>query len=174
MGKVRVFMASSVDGFIAGPNDDLDWLGGGEGVEDTFAPFFAQVGVMLMGRRTYDVVSGFEGAWPYGDTPVLVATSRLLDDARASVRGVSGAIESLVDQARAVAGTRDVYVDGGALVRSALDAGLVDDLTLTVMPTILGRGVSLFAGCERRHGLELQGCRPIGGGLVQLTYLSKR
>ena len=77
MSKVRVFIASSLDGFIAGPDGELDWLSGREGVEDTFTPFFQEIGAMLMGRRTYDVVNGFDGAWPYGQTPVLVATTQL-------------------------------------------------------------------------------------------------
>ena len=59
--KVRVFIACSLDGFIAGPNDELDWLEGPDGAEDTFTPFFKGIGAMLMGRRTYDVVSSSEG-----------------------------------------------------------------------------------------------------------------
>ena len=86
MSRVRVFIAASLDGFIAGPNDELDWLHHPEGGEDTFTPFFRQIGAMLMGRRTYDVIRDFEGEWPYGDTPILVATTRPLDTGRESVR----------------------------------------------------------------------------------------
>lgn len=167
-------MAMSLDGFIAGPNDELDWLIHREGVEDTFTPFFAQVGALLMGRRSYDVVSAFEGPWQYRNTPVLVATTRALTPQRASVRAVSGGIESLVQQAQEVAGERDVYVDGGAIIRAALDARLVDELTVTIVPIVLGAGISLFAGVTRRHELELLGSRPIGGGLVQLRYAPQR
>ena len=75
MSRVLVFIASSLDGFIAGPNDEIDWLPSDAGqVEDTFSPFFGQVGAMLMGRRTFDMVETFQ-EWPYGTTPVLVATS---------------------------------------------------------------------------------------------------
>lgn len=174
MSRVRVFIASSLDGFIAGPNDELDWLSNREGVEDTFTPFFQQVGAMLMGRRTYDVVSGFEGEWPYGDTPVLVATTRPLTASPDSVRKVTGAIGELVDLAKRAAGERDIYLDGGALIRSALDANLVDELTVTVIPIVLGAGVPLFAGSARRHALELLAFRPIGGGLVELRYAPRR
>lgn len=163
-------MAMSLDGFVAGPNDELDWLSGPEGVEDTFTPFFKEVGAMLMGRRTFDIVSGFDTPWPYGDTPVLVATSRELQVDLGAVRGVGGPIEELVADAKSVAGERDVYLDGGALVRSAMSAKCVDELCITLIPIVLGRGVSLFDGLEERHPLELLRTRPLGGGLVELVY----
>lgn len=170
VNRIRVFIASSLDGFIAGPNDELDWLSGGPEVEDTFGPFFVQIGAMLMGRRTYDVVSRFDGDWPYGDTPVLVATSRPLAPKNDAVRAVQGDISALVRQAKATAGDRDVYLDGGALIRSAMEAGLIDEVTVTVIPVILGEGRPLFAGLAERRALELLGSRSIGGGFVELRY----
>jgi dihydrofolate reductase len=170
VSQIRVFIATSLDGFIAGPNDELDWLPGhGEGMEDTFTPFMAEIGAMLMGRRTFDVVLGFND-WFYGDTPVLVATNRPLDPPNPAVRAVQGDIADLVAQAKAAAGEKDVYIDGGALIRSAMDAGLVDELTISLVPKILGAGIPLFAGSSRRHRLELLDSRPIGSGLVQLRY----
>jgi dihydrofolate reductase len=174
MSRVRVFIACSLDGFIAGPNDELDWLSSGSGAaEDTFAPFLAEVGALLMGRRTYDVVIGFAD-WPYGEKPVLVATTKPLTAKRASVRAIGGSIAELVEQAKQVAGERDVYIDGGALIRSALDAGLIDELVVTVIPIVLGAGLPLFAGVGRRHPLELIGERHIGGGLIQIKYKPRR
>lgn len=176
MARVRVFIACSLDGFIAGPADELDWLPphAADGAEDTFTPFFARIGALLMGRRTYDVVEGFGGPWPYGDTPVLVATSRPMSPKNPSVRPVGGTIDEMVSEARMVAGERDVYIDGGTLIRAALDTDLIDDLTVTVVPVILGRGLPLFAGSARRHRLELRGAREIGGGLVELRYRPAR
>lgn len=171
MGKTCVFIACSLDGFIAGPKDELDWLPTDtEGMEDTFTPFFEGVGAMLMGRRTFDVVTCIEETWHYGETPVLVATRRPLSTEIPTVRRVEGPIEAMVAEARAVAGEKNVYVDGGALIRSALDAGLIDELTVTVVPTILGAGIPLFAGAAKQHALELQGAREIGLGLVELRY----
>ncbi len=174
MQKTRVFIASSLDGYIAGSDDELDWLPQDEGVEDTFTPFFEHIGAMLMGRRTFDVVSDFEGAWPYGETPILVATSRALATPLASVTSAAGDIAQLIEQAKQLARGRDVYIDGGALIRSAMDAGLVDEITVTMIPIVLGAGLPLFAGCARRHSLELLGVRSIGGGLVELTYAAAR
>jgi len=165
-----VFIASSLDGFIAGPEDELDWLDFDGEIDDTFTPFFADVGAMLMGRRTYDVVSGFEGDWPYGDTPVLVATSRPLDGTIPTVRAVSGDVTEMLATARDAAAGRDVYLDGGELIRSALEADLVDEMTITMIPVVLGAGRPLFAGVGNRHDLELISSRPIGSGLVELVY----
>ncbi len=93
-----VFIACSLDGFIAGPEDDLSFLepGAGRKVENTFTPFFNGVGALLMGRRTFDVVSAFAGDWPYGETPVLVLTHRTIDSAVPTARAVSGSIEDAV------------------------------------------------------------------------------
>ena len=93
--KVRVFIACSLNGFIAGPNDELDWLEGPDAAEDTFTPFFKGIGAMLMGRRTYDVVSSFEGDWPYGDTPIIVATNRPLQMAKPSAKDIKEPLKSL-------------------------------------------------------------------------------
>ena len=171
MSRTHVFVGASLDGFIAGPNDELDWLGAAQGdMPDTFGPFLAQIGAILMGRRTYDVVRGMSVPWPYGDTPLLVATHRLLEPGRSTVRAVSGDIGALVAEARSVAGARGVYIDGGGLIRAALDAGLVDEVTVTIVPTVIGRGIPLFAGVGRHHRLELLSERALGGGAVELRY----
>ena len=172
--KVRVFIACSSDGFIAGPNDELDWLEGPDGTEDTFTPFFKGIGAMLMGRRTYDVVSSPEGDWPYGDTPIIVATNRPLQMAKPSVQGYQGTIEEPVAKPKTMSEGGDVYVDGGNLIRQALDAGLVDDITLTLIPIVLGDGIPLFLGAKQMHRLELCSQRAIGGGMVELVYESAK
>jgi len=179
MSKTRVFVGASLDGFIAGPNDELDWLSGGDAqgqgeAQKSFASFFAEIGAVLMGRRTYDVVCGFQGPWPYGETPMLIATSRSLEAKRPSVRAVSGSIAELVERAKQAAGDRHVYVDGGKLIRSALDAGLIDEITVTIVPVVLGAGIPLFAGATRRHRLELMGHKTLGGAAVSLTYKPRR
>ena len=178
--RVRVFIACSLDGFIAGEGDDLSWLPDPpEGVDHGYHAFMVDVGAMLMGRATYDVVAGFLArgeveAWPYGDTPVLVATHRPLDSVHGAARAVGGSIDELVEAALAAAGGRDVYLDGGALIRQALDAGRVDELIVSVIPVVLGAGAPLFAGVERRRTLELLGAETYPGGVVQLRYAPAR
>ena len=175
-GRVRVYIACSVDGFIAGPGNDLSWLP--QGPDDLTGPtdpravqyeaFMADVGAMLMGRGTYDVVAGFDGPWPYGDTPVVVATSRPLDPLAPTVHAASGDITRLVGRARELAAGRDVYLDGGNLIRQALDAELVDELIITMVPVVLGAGHALFAGVDGRHTLTFDAHYDMGG-MVQLV-----
>ena len=167
-GRVRVFIACSLDGFIAGVDHDLSWLPPPGDDDFGHGAFMAEVGAVLMGRRTYDVVTGFD-AWPYGALPLLVATTRALVPAVPSVRAVAGPIAALLHDALAAAAGKDVYLDGGDLIRQALDAGAIDELTVTIIPIVLGAGLPLFAGVERRQPLVLVGHR-VAAGLVQLTY----
>lgn len=170
--RVRAFLAMSLDGFIAGEGDDLSWLPPPDpgGDDAGFSALLEETGALLMGRRTYDVVAAMDMAWPYGDRPVLVATHRSLTPVVPPVRAVTGDTVAIVEQAREAAAGRDVYVDGGELVRAVLDAGLLDELTVTVVPVILGRGHPLGAGTRARHRLALVRHRALPGGMVQLTY----
>ena len=172
-GRVRVYIASSLDGFIAGPNDELDWLP--DPTPDVALPdgvlgfeaFMKDIGAMVMGRNTYDVVRGLSATWFYGETPVRVATTRPFATDLPTVRAVRGEIGAVLDEALALAGGKDVYVDGGATIRAALDAGRVDDAVVTVIPVVLGAGKPLFAGARRR-GMEILSARDYGAGIVQL------
>jgi dihydrofolate reductase len=126
--------------------------------------------VLLMGRRTYQVL--LDGnAWHYGGRQVLVATHNALPPAPQGgfARAVQGPIEQLVAEAKAAAGEKDVYLDGGDLVRQGLDAGLVDELCLTFLPVVLGRGIRLWDGLMRRNDLHFEAPSMHGGRMVQLT-----
>lgn len=149
MSQVRVYIATSLDGYIAGEGDDLGWLPT-EALPDPgravgFEAFMADVGAMVMGRRTYDVITGLGLPWAYGETPVLVATHRPITGGPPTARPVAGSIDAILDEALAEAGERDVYVDGGRLVQQALAAGRVDELIITMVPVLLGRGIRLFS-----------------------------
>lgn len=171
--RTRVFIACSLDGFIAGPGGDLSFLPPppADGAEDFgWGAFIATVGCLLVGRATYDAVAAMGIAWPHAERHTLVATHRPLATALPTVTPVAGDIRELVGRARELACDRDVYLDGGTLIRQALDAGLVDTLTVTLCPVILGQGHPLFAGVSRRHGLGAGGVRALPGGLVQLEY----
>lgn len=176
MSRVRVYLGCSLDGCIAGPEHDLSFLNEFEPEPDApaeglgFEAFMAQVGGILMGRQTYQVILDFE-AWHYGDVPMLVATHRDLPPppAPGTATPVQGPIEDLVARAKALAGDKDVYVDGGNLVRQALDAGLVDEICLTFLPLVLGRGIRLWEGLEQRTDLVFERPTMHNGRMVQIT-----
>jgi dihydrofolate reductase len=174
--RVRVYMACSFDGFIAGPDGDLAWLTApreqaGDLAADPaaldFAAFMGEVGCLLMGRSTYDMVQSF-GQWPYGETPTLIATRRPLTSDQPTVSAMAGTIDELITAARERAGSGDVYLDGGALVQQALAAGLVDELTITFVPVLLGQGIRLFDGLVDRNTLQFVGHHPMPNGMLQV------
>lgn len=181
--RASVFIATSVDGFIARPDDGLDWLTGkpddeltGEHDPDQdfgYAEFFASVDALLMGRGTYDVVARFAGDWFYGDTPVYVWTSHPDDlpppRAGAVIRPVTGDLDEVLD--RLVAdGIGHVYVDGGKVIRQLLAAGCIDRMTISTPPVLIGDGIPLFGGTGDDIRLDLVSCETFDGGMVQRVY----
>lgn len=182
-GRVRVYIATSLDGFIAGPDDDLSWLHGPTAANRggdtdpgalTFEAFMADVGAVLMGRGTFEVVRRMDW-WGYGDRPLLVATHRPLGDGvHDTVRAVSGPVRAIVEDARTAANGQDVYIDGGNLIRQAAEADLIDDLTITIAPIALGGGHALFAGMTRRYPLDVTAHHTFDGGMVQIRARPQR
>jgi dihydrofolate reductase len=180
--RTSVFIATSVDGFIARPDGGLEWLTGQPDDEATgehdpdqdfgYGEFLAGVDALVMGRATFDVVQGFAGDWPYGDRPVYVWTSHPGDIAPkpgAVLRPVRGTLDDVV--ARLVAdGIGHVYVDGGQVIRQFLAAGLIDRMTISTPPVLIGEGIPLFGQPMDDVHLELVSCRTFDGGMVQRTY----
>lgn len=177
MSRVRVYLGCSLDGCIAGPAHDISFLNeytpdpeapAGRGL--SFEAFLDDVGALLMGRRTYQVPLDYD-AWHYGSRPVLVATHHPLPPAPGggTAWAVQGPIEALIAQAKEAAQGKDVYLDGGDLVRQGLDAGLVDELCLTFLPIVLGRGIRLWEGLQRRNDLVFGEPVPHGGGMIQIS-----
>ena len=176
----HVFIATSVDGFIARSNGDIDWLtdspGETPGGDSGYDEFFASVDHLLMGRGTYEKVLTFE-VWPYGDTPVLVLSSTLMPAVQSTqtapgvqvVRSLAEAVAALNE-----AGAAHVYIDGGKVVQACLAADLVDDLTITRIPVLLGEGIPLFGALPGTLPgdirLETRSADRIGGGMIQERY----
>ncbi len=173
MPRVRIFIACSLDGYISGAGDDLSWLPEPSeelGDEHGFDGFLSQMGALLMGRNTFNVADAYEGDWPYGDLPVLVATNRPLSTRQSTVRPVIGPINELIEDARDCCKEGDIYLDGGNLIRQALDENLIDEMTITIVPIILGKGSPLFSGVKMRQSLKLRHSKTLQDGMVQLTY----
>jgi len=172
MRRVRLFIATSLDGYMAGPDDDTSWLfrDGDYG----YAAFFAGIDTVLVGRRTYESALAMD-PWPYADRRVVVFTrgSDLMVASPDTV-ATSRSPDQVVTELRAGEG-RHLWVVGGAmLVGACLDAGVIDDLIVSIHPILLGGGVPLVAPGSRRTPLALVGERRFPSGLVQLTYRTDR
>jgi dihydrofolate reductase len=169
--KASVFIATSLDGFIARPNDDLDWLPPGGGEEHGYEEFMATVDALVIGRRSFEKVLTFD-QWPYGEKPVFVLSSRQLAPAPtgAVVERMSGTPTDVVSQL-AARGVRHIYVDGGITIQRFLQAGLIQRLVITRIPVLLGAGIPLFGSLRQDIVLRHVGTRQYASGMVQSEYL---
>ena len=168
--NASVFIATSLDGFIARVDGGLDWLPEGGGEPHGYDEFMATVDVLIIGRKTFETVLSFE-VWPYGAKPVVVLSTGPLAPAppEAVVERMSGAPADVVSQLDA-RGLRNAYVDGGITIQRFLQAGLIQRLIVTRVPVLLGAGIPLFGMLERDVVLRHVGTRQYPSGLVQSEY----
>jgi dihydrofolate reductase len=169
--KLSVFCGVSVDGFLARTNHALDFLDAGGQEPHGFEEFYSSVDVVVMGRKTFEVVLTF-GKWFYGKKPVVVLSSRPLDFS--SVKGgvveqMSGEPAEIVTRLKA-RGFRHAYIDGGITIQRFLAAGLVDRLVVARVPVLIGAGIPLFGPVPRDIVLRHVATRCYKGGLVQSEY----
>jgi len=166
-----VFIATSLDGFIARANGDLDWLPPDGGEPHGYDEFLAAVDALVIGRKTFETVLTF-ASWPYGEKPVFVLSTRTLAPTPlgAVVERMSGHPADIMSQL-AARGVHHVYVDGGITIQRFLQAGLIQRLIITRIPVLLGAGVPLFGTLQRDIVLRHVGTRQYASGLVQSEYV---
>lgn len=178
--KVSVFIATSLDGYIAREDGDLDWLDAAQatvpaGEDCGYQALMQTVDVLVMGRKTYEKVLSF-GAWPYGDTRVIVLSSEAIAFPDAIPDSVTHSSEdplALCDRLLRE-GVKHIYIDGGNTIQRFLSAGLVDEITITIIPILLGAGVSLFGSLEDDVKLSCIDTKRYNFGFVQLKYRVKK
>ena len=170
--KTSVFVGASVDGFIARPNGDLDWLPH-DAEPHGYDEFIASVDTIVIGRKTFEIVMGFE-AWPYGMKRVVVLSSQRVDLSVAVARGgvveqMGGSPSDIVSSLTA-RGVQHVYVDGGITIQRFLQAGLVTRVVITRVPVFIGEGIPLFGTVPKDIPLRHVVTRSYPSGLVQSEY----
>ena len=167
---VSVFVGTSVDGFIARPNGDLDFLPPGGGEPHGYNEFIATVDAIVIGRKTFETVLAMED-WPYGDKRVVVLSSRPIDLSAAGgvVEQMAGPPADIVSQLGS-SGAHHLYVDGGITIQGFLRAGLIQRLVITRVPVLIGDGVPLFGTLPRDIRLRHMATRHYSSGLVQSEY----
>lgn len=171
MRRVKLFIATSLDGYIARADGRVDWLF--TDADYGYAAFYDSVDAVIMGRRTYDDALGF-GPYPYADKAGYVFSHSRPAASSEHVSFVSERPAALVASLRGEAG-RDIWLVGGAsLTASFLDNDLVDDFIVSVHPILLGSGIPLFPRQGRELSLALAGVTSFDSGLVQLRYERRR
>jgi dihydrofolate reductase len=166
--RLQIFIATSLDGYIAGPHGDLSWLF--HDADYGYTPFYERIDTVLMGRRTYETALSL-AEWPYAGRKAIVFT-RSGEHVVASPDTIatSRPPAEIVGELRQREGKSLWLVGGGEIVRGCLDAGLVDDVVVSIHPVMLGQGTPLFPPGTRRADLVLTAERRYPSGLVQLAY----
>ena len=170
---VCIYIAVSLDGCIARADGSIDWLDAMQlpGEDYGYAEFFAAIDTIVLGRATSDRVLTF-GDWPFAGRKVVVLTHRPLASKHGE-RGHDGALVPLL-RSLAAAGARRVYLDGGEAIRQGLRDDLVDEMTLSTVPILLGDGRPLFDRGLPESGWTLLSTRGFASGLVQSSYRRRR
>jgi dihydrofolate reductase len=171
--KVIVYIAASLDGYIAGANDDLSFLSmvAEEGQDYGYGEFINTVDTVILGRKTYDWVMKQVPEFPHADKEAYIITSTARP-AIGNTKFYTGSLKELVQQLKAQQG-KHIFVDGGAeVVNSLLKENLIDEMYLSIIPILLGAGVRLFKDGRPEQPLQLMSTKQFNKGLVQLHYIS--
>lgn len=171
-----VFIATSLDGFIARADGGLDWLDDANatvpaGEDCGYGEFMQSVDALVMGRRTYEKVRTF-GPWAYGETPVIVLSRTPIvfpDEVPDCVTHSSESPEEL-HRRLSSEGAKKLYIDGGVTIQRFLRAGLINELVVTAIPILLGEGIPLFGPLDKDIRLTHQDTKTFDCGFVQSKY----
>ena len=169
--KVIVYIACSLDGFIAKPQDDLSFLSlvEKEGEDYGYSDFIQTVDTVIMGRRTYDWVMNQVSEFPHADKDAYIIT-RTENPVKGKTKFYNGFLKALVQQLKSQPG-KSIFCDGGGqIVNELLKDKLVDELIISIIPVLLGNGIPLFQNGRPEQLLTLASCRNFDSGLVQVHY----
>lgn len=177
MRKLSLFIATSLDGYIAKPNDDLSFLKlvEKEGEDYGYAAFTADIDTLIIGRKTYDYVVKEIGSSHYdnGERDVYVLTRTPKPPVGKTIF-FSGKITELVQQLKAQPG-KNIYCDGGAeVINELLQHDLIDEYTISIVPVLLGNGTRLFKDGRPEQLLEFISAKTFDTGLVQLYFRRRK
>ena len=178
--RVTIHMAASLDGFIARKDGSVDWLetsdrfdGGEVMAPESVAAFLQTIDCYVMGSRTYETALDFETrgfGWSYGDKPAVVLTRRELRRNRSTVEFYAGDLERLLEE-RLKPKYRSIWlVGGGAVSGECLRRGLADEVRYSILPVVIGDGISFFQGFDADVPLHLLEATPYKNGMVALRY----
>ena len=170
-----VYIATSLDGFIARENGEVGWLQEGEQVEGEdfgYHAFMESVDVLVMGRNSFEMVLSFDVPWPYGEKKVVVLTSKGVEipaELQDRVEALGGTPEEIMAQL-SQRGFQHAYIDGGITVQRFLAAGLIQKLIITRVPRLLGSGIPLFGPLPADLLLKHVRTEAYANGMVQSEY----
>ncbi|MGC4096400.1 MAG: dihydrofolate reductase family protein [Nitrospira sp.] len=174
--KCSVYIAASVDGFIAKPGGDIEWLLRPEYAVATmkglrYDDFISTVDAIVMGRHSFEKALSFN-RWPYESMPVIVLSRKELavpGYLKDTIRVLAGTPEQIVSRLESE-GNSHLYIDGGITIQRFLDAKMIDEITITRIPILLGGGIPLFSSFGSEQPLRLIEAVASDNGFVQERY----
>lgn len=171
MRKIKLFIACSLDGYIAHHDGDISWLDmvAQPGEDYGYAEYYDTVDTIILGRKTYDKVLSFGIPYPHAQKTTYVIT-RQSKASEGTVHFYNGELQVLISELKATPG-KDVYIDGGAeVVHALLQQKLIDEITISFIPVLLGSGIRLFKADYPQQSLKLITSKSFPSGLVQVHY----
>ena len=175
--KLKLYIAASLDGYIARTDGSLDWLEGlpnPNKIDYGYQAFYQSVDTVIMGRITYEEILGFGVDWPYEACKTwVVSQNPKLETPTKDTAQITGNFKQHIDDLKKQPGKDIWLVGGGRLVTTFLNADLVDEMILFITPVILGEGIALFPGQPKEKSFELAGVQSYETGMVGLTYKKK-
>lgn len=172
--KLFLYIAMSLDGFIARKDGNLDWLNQVQtaGEDYGYNAFIEQIDTIIMGRKTYEKVLTMVDVFPHEDKQCYIWTKELRNP-KGNVVFYNGSLPELVKTLKAKEG-KHIFCDGGAeVIHELLNSKLIDEMIISVIPILLGDGIRLFKGELQENILQLNECKSFSSGLVQLHYKIK-
>lgn len=176
MGKIKFYVAASLDAYLSDENGGVDWLMPFQNVsyDYGYALFLSSVGYIVSGSKTYEQARNFPGGWNFPGTHSFIFTSRNLEtDGRKDIELWNGSVENITDVLREK--KKDTWLLGGAkLAGEFFNRNAVDELILSIMPVVLGKGMPLFDGILKNIPMKLTDSETFPNGVVQLKYDIKK
>jgi len=176
--KNKVFIATSLDGYIADKNGGIDWLHSipnPDNIDMGYSEFTSQIDALVMGRMTFETVCGFDINWPY-QKPVFVLSNSLTSIPKKykdKAALIKGSLKELLEQIHEK-GFYSLYIDGGRTIQSFLKEDLIDEMTITIIPYLLGEGIPLFTKLPKRLDFECVDSKIYLEKVVQNYFVRKK
>ena len=177
MGKNQVFIATSLDGCIADKSGSIDWLHSipnPNNIDMGYGEFISKIDALVMGRKTFETVCGFDMDWPY-QIPVFVLSNTLneiYEKFKDKAQLVKGSLKEILGEIHGK-GCYNLYIDGGATIQGFLKEDLIDEMTITIIPTLLGGGIPLFSELPNRLNFQCVESKIYLNKVVQNKFIKK-